>query len=130
MAVAAERGKEATPHEDLMAGNLGRVLPVRISDFDRAAGAAERPPLERPAEHLETRRERPPVERLPEELPEAPRERRGEGRPPPVERLPEDILQKRARPKAEEIDVALEEAKPAEEPKKRGGKGGEFNPFE
>ncbi|MEW5996480.1 MAG: hypothetical protein AB1657_02695 [Candidatus Micrarchaeota archaeon] len=120
MAVAEKR-KEA---------EILSMVPVRIPDFDIASGY--RPPVERlPAEPFETRRERPPVERLPEELPEAPREERREGRRPQAERLPEDILQKRARPEAgESWDIVAEEAKPAEEPKKKGKKGEEFNPFE
>jgi hypothetical protein len=119
-------------------------VPVRINDYDsaaqgRVAAPAERPPVERLPEDIQFEerggrggRVRPPVERLPEELPEAPREERGSGRHPNPENLPTDLPQKAAPQQKTNADwdIVEGETQRREKPKKRGGAGKEFSPYD
>ncbi len=131
-----ERHREATPHEDLVAGNLAKVLPVRTPDFDNAAKTEPEMLHGRLNTTFVTNWEDtapPPREaepkRLPKELPEAPREERAPGPVPTPEevrrRLPEDLPAQKAatrEKRGETFDVLDEEARSAPSGRRAGKK--------
>jgi len=117
-------------------------VPVRIADFDNAAknepamlhGRLNTTFVTNYEDTAPPRREGPPSpDRLPEDLPPTQVEERGSGRKPEVERLPEDLPAQKAAPQQKtglDWDVVEGETQRKERPKRRGGAGKEFNPYD
>ena len=131
---AAVGGFRATPAERPHVEHLPED--IQFEEHRGSRGRGTRPPVERLPEDIEPvrqERSRPSVERLPEELPEAPREERGSVRRPEVERLPEDLPAQKAAPQQKtnlDWDIVEGETQRKEKPKKKGGAGKEFSPYE